>query len=127
MPLPTLSGTASNFFNSGTLKFNRDNFDVKVNWNRTDKHALFVKYSAMNGNASCGFPLGSGRRGGVGAAARREWAHTLAQISTIGHTLTIFSAVRSRWHHRLDAHDPAGQDPGLRYELRARRAGHPGD
>src|SRR5262249_692283 len=47
VPLPNLAGSASNFFNSGTLKFNRDNYDVKVNWNRSSQHSLFAKYSAM--------------------------------------------------------------------------------
>jgi outer membrane receptor protein involved in Fe transport len=89
LPLPTLSGATSNFFNSGTLKFNRDNYDVKVNWNRTDKHSLFVKYSAMNGNVSCGFSLGQGGGDALGACGAPGSGHTLVQISTIGHTLTL--------------------------------------
>jgi outer membrane receptor protein involved in Fe transport len=89
LPSPNLPGAVSNYFNSGTLKFNRDNYDVKVNWNRSSQHALFVKYSAMNGNVNCAFAFGEGGGDALGACGAPGKGHTLVQISTIGHTLTI--------------------------------------
>ena len=89
VPMPTLAGTSSNFFNSGTLVFNRDNFDGKVNWNRTDKHSLFAKYSTMNGNVSCGFALKQAGGDALGACGAPGTGHTRTQISTIGHTWTL--------------------------------------
>ena len=38
IPLPNLPGTASNYFSAGTLVFDRQNYDAKVNWNRSDRH-----------------------------------------------------------------------------------------
>jgi len=89
VPAPNLPGPNTNFFNSGTLVFNRDNYDGKVNWTRTDKHALFVKYSNMNANVSCGFALREAGGAALGACGATGNGHTITQIATIGHTLTI--------------------------------------
>ncbi len=86
VPLPNQSGATANFFNSGTLVFNRDNFDGKVNWNRTDKHSLFVKYSTMNGNVTCPFALKTGGGDALGACGAPGNGHTRTHIATIGHT-----------------------------------------
>jgi hypothetical protein len=89
VPTPTLSGTTNNFFNSGTLKFDRDNFDGKVNWNRNEKHSLFTKYSTMNGNVNCAFALGQGGGAALGSCGAPGTGHTRVQIATIGHTWTL--------------------------------------
>src|SRR5260370_10200150 len=39
------SGISNNYFASGTYKFDRDNADIKVNYNATDKLLLFARYS----------------------------------------------------------------------------------
>ncbi|MCZ2079991.1 MAG: TonB-dependent receptor [Bryobacteraceae bacterium] len=88
-PEPNLSGTASNYFKDGTQIFDRDNFDVKVNWNRSDSHALFAKYSAMNANPQCNFALGEAGGPAACSGSAPGKAHTLTQISTIGHTWTF--------------------------------------
>jgi hypothetical protein len=89
VPQPNLSGTASNYFNQGTQAFDRDNYDVKMNWNRTAEHSIFVKYSAMNANAECPFALGQAGGGAVCTGGVAGLAHTLTQIATIGHTWTL--------------------------------------
>ena len=45
VPVPTLPGTTNNYFASGTYEFNRDNFDVKVNYNPTARSSMFGRYS----------------------------------------------------------------------------------
>ncbi|MEN6535537.1 MAG: TonB-dependent receptor, partial [Bryobacteraceae bacterium] len=89
VPLPNLSGTTSNYYSAGTLVFDRDNFDVKGNWNRTDRHSIFMKYSAMNANPECAFALGAAGGGAAYSGSAPGKAHTLTQISTIGHTWTL--------------------------------------
>jgi Carboxypeptidase regulatory-like domain/TonB dependent receptor-like, beta-barrel len=88
VPEPNLPGDLSNFFNSGTQRLNRNNFDAKVNWNRTDKHQLWFKYSVMDALVHGDFGLGPAGGeclcdGGTGDG------HTLVQIAGIGQTFTI--------------------------------------
>ncbi|MGH9629737.1 MAG: TonB-dependent receptor domain-containing protein, partial [Bryobacteraceae bacterium] len=88
IPMPNLPGDNANYFASGGQNMNRDNFDAKVNWNRTSAHALFFKYSAMDALVTGGFGLGEAGGpclcdGGIGDAT------VLAQLTTIGHTWTL--------------------------------------
>jgi hypothetical protein len=64
IPLPNLPGTSSNYFDSAPVSFNRDNVDVKINWNKSEKSMLWTKYSAMKALVSDRFSLGPA--GGVG-------------------------------------------------------------
>ncbi|MGH9628696.1 MAG: TonB-dependent receptor domain-containing protein, partial [Bryobacteraceae bacterium] len=91
VPEPNLSGTNSNFFNSGTQVFDRHNYDAKINWNRTAEHSLFFKYSAMDADASCPFALGEAGGGAVCSGSAPGTAHTLTQIAGVGHTWALTS------------------------------------
>jgi hypothetical protein len=88
VPVPNQPGDVSNFFNSGTQRFNRNNFDAKINWNRTSNHQLWFKYGVMNALVHGDFGLGEAGGGclcdgGVGDG------HTLVQTAAIGHTYTV--------------------------------------
>ncbi len=88
VPQPNQSNDLNNFFNIGTQRFNRDNIDAKVNWNRNQKHQLWVKYSTMNALVHGDFGLGQAGGsclcdGGLGDG------HTLVQIAGIGQTYTV--------------------------------------
>src|SRR4029077_13876677 len=48
VPHPGLAGDVNNYYNSGTQRLNRNNLDAKINWNRNQKHQLWVKYSVMD-------------------------------------------------------------------------------
>ena len=88
IPLPNLSGNVSNFFNSDTQKLNRNNFDAKVDWNRTGNHRIFAKYSVMTALVSCSFGLGAA--GGPGLCnGGPGTAPTLVQMPTLGHSWVI--------------------------------------
>jgi hypothetical protein len=85
VPSPNQSGDLNNYFNLGTQRLNRNSLDAKVNWNRNEKHQIWVKYSVMNALVNGAFGLGEAGGeclcdGGVGAG------HTLVQLATIGHT-----------------------------------------
>src|SRR6266571_2075298 len=78
----------NNFFSSATQRLNRNDFDAKVDWNRTSKHTIFAKYSAMksvfHGEPSLGKAIGDCNcDGGLGAF------HSFVQLVTVGHTLTL--------------------------------------
>jgi len=90
VPLPNVpgAGNTANYFKSATQSLNRNNFDGKVDWNRTAKHTIFVKYSAMkslfHGEPSLGEAIGDcACDGGLGDF------HSFVQLVTLGHTLTL--------------------------------------
>src|SRR4029450_2919369 len=70
-PMPNIEGTGTGGFtnNYRTIRNNytdRDNYDLKVNWNRTPSHQLWGKYSRMNAfvHDLFNFPLGQGDNDG---------------------------------------------------------------
>jgi hypothetical protein len=78
----------SNYFSSATQRLNRNDFDGKVDWNRTSRHTIFAKYSAMksvfHGQPSLGQAIGDCNcDGGLGEF------HSFVQLVTVGHTLTL--------------------------------------
>ncbi len=88
IPPPTGPGNTANYFKSATQSLNRNNFDGKVDWNRTSRHSIFAKYSAMksvfHGEPSLGQAIGDcACDGGLGNF------HSLVQLVTVGHTLTL--------------------------------------
>src|SRR6266403_674027 len=88
VPPPTGAGNNGNYFKSATQKLNRNNFDGKVDWNRTSRHSIFAKYSAMksvfHGEPSLGKAIGDcACDGGLGDF------HDFVQLVTVGHTLTL--------------------------------------
>lgn len=88
IPLPNQAGTSSNYFSSGTQALNRNNFDVKIDWNRTANHHIFGKYSAMTALVDCTFGLGAA--GGPGLCnGGPGTAPTLVQVPTLGHSWII--------------------------------------
>ncbi|HSB17428.1 MAG TPA: carboxypeptidase-like regulatory domain-containing protein, partial [Bryobacteraceae bacterium] len=89
VPHPNQAGDLNNYFNSGTTRFNRNNIDAKVNWNRNDKHQLWFKYGVMTALVHGDFGLGEAggeclcQGGGLGDGK------TLVQIAGIGQTYTV--------------------------------------
>jgi len=89
VPRPNQTGDINNFYNSGTQRLNRNNYDVKINWNKSAKNQIWGKYSVMNALVHGDFGLGQAGGGclcdgGVGDG------HTLVQIAGIGQTY-VFS------------------------------------
>jgi hypothetical protein len=89
VPMPNQPGSNTNYFTTGTQVFDRQNFDVKVNWNRSQQHALFGKYSAMDASAGCPFSLGAAGGPAVCGGSAPGTAETFTQIATLGHTYTL--------------------------------------
>ena len=94
-PLPNTSGSLDsqgvptrNYFLSPPQLFRRNNYDFRVDWNRTDKHSVWVKYSRMNANTTvhCGYgpviggPCPDGSDGNT---------HVAVHTASLGHTWTL--------------------------------------
>ncbi len=92
IPLPNLPGATANYYNSAPVLFNRNNYDVKVNWNRSINHQIWTKFSHMNASVKDSPALGDAvgpaiGGGGIGTGLTKSY------VGTVGHTLTIGSGI----------------------------------
>ncbi len=88
VPRANQPGETNNYFNIGTQRFNRNNGDAKINWNRNARNQIWGKYSIMEALVHGDFGLGAAGGGclcdgGVGDG------HTRVQIGAIGSTYTV--------------------------------------
>jgi hypothetical protein len=87
-PLPTNpAAVANNYFATGGPILNRDYYDVKINYNRNEKHAIFGKYGRMT--ALAGGQGIFGVAGGPAPGADPGLGDTLIQLGTLGHTYVL--------------------------------------
>ena len=76
LPLPNGPGTSSNYTDTGTVDFNRNNYDVKLNYNISSAAQIFAKYSQMNATVYSDMWLGNPPDGGAGRLRlRRRLGH----------------------------------------------------
>lgn len=96
IPQPNLRGADGNFLAVNNLyasqpgTFDRNNYDVKVNWNRNEKHQVWTKFSHMNASVVGNFALGAAGGGTLGAGGSGTGS-TKSYVGTIGHTWTLGS------------------------------------
>ncbi len=88
LPMPNQPGYSSNYFTSAAATFNRDNGDVKVNYNATSSLAIWGKYSIMDAAVTGQPQLGAAGGDGLGTSGHGT-AHTLVQLAAIGFTKTF--------------------------------------
>ncbi len=83
---PTANLT-NNLFVNGVGKFDRNNYDAKMNWNRNEKHTMFFKFSELTalvgGKNGLGELVGSGVGGDAGLGDTKQY------IGTVGTNYTI--------------------------------------
>jgi Tfp pilus assembly protein PilX len=126
MPLPTGAGFVNNYVASGDGVFTRDNVDVKVNYNASNRLALFGRYSISPSNiidpSSLGAAGGDALNGGqVGTAPGRT------QVAGFGSTYTLSPTMFGGRQCRV--HPPAAGRGERRhqFELRTGRFENPRD
>ena len=88
VPAPNLAGVSNNYANTGSQQLDRDNFDTKINWNRSDTQTIWGKYSIMRATTGCQPGLGAAGgaplcNGNIGVSNSRT------QVATIGQTKTF--------------------------------------
>ncbi len=88
LPLPNQPGVTNNYASSASPAINRFQYDAKVNWNRTDKHSIWVKYDNMF--ATSGSTGIFGPAGGPAPGSDPGRGRTSVQVASIGHTY-VFS------------------------------------
>lgn len=89
VPLPNLAGDVSNYFRTATGVFDRNNYDIKINWNASQKMQVWGKYSAMVADGGGQFALGDA--GGPGIAGDSGTGHTRTQLITLSQTYAFTS------------------------------------
>jgi hypothetical protein len=92
IPLPNLAGETANYYNSAPMSLDRNNYDGKVNWNRTQSHQIWTKFSHMKADANAQFALGAA--GGPGLCVGTCGSGvgiTKSYVGTVGHTWTLGS------------------------------------
>jgi outer membrane receptor protein involved in Fe transport len=93
LPLPNGPGTSSNYNTSGTTKFNRNNYDGKLNYNISPAAQIFAKYSQMSATVEAGSyfgdPASGGAMGGGFGGGLAGSADTTVKIGTLGLTWTL--------------------------------------
>lgn len=92
-PLPNLAGTSqgtlNNYYNSATEILDRENYDLKINWNPRASLSLWGKYSRMDGYWNAPFALGGVGGPGLSRAGSPGTNVMDVSIYTFGHTWTI--------------------------------------
>ena len=90
-PAPNLPGAANNYFASGVPKFDRDYIDIKMNYNRNERHSIWGKYGHMSALVA-GQPI-FGVAGGPAPGADPGTGDTHINNGSIGHTYTFSPTV----------------------------------
>jgi hypothetical protein len=86
-PLPNLPGTVNNYAATAGPILDRSQYDAKVNYNRTEKHTIFLKYDFMD--AKSGGNGIFGVAGGPTPSGDPGLGKTTIQVAAIGHTYTF--------------------------------------
>ena len=91
LPDTNQPGTVSNFFNSATFPVDRNSYDGKINWNRTQSHMIWGKYTYTDSEASSPSRLGAAGGYGMNAfgGATAGLANWLSHLVSAGTTYTL--------------------------------------
>jgi hypothetical protein len=91
IPATNQPGVRQNFFNSGTDVTDRDQIDIKINYNRNPTHMMFLKWGWMDANISGIGGLGEaqGQCLCTGGATGDGSGDTMVNTATFGQTKTF--------------------------------------
>ncbi|MFN7622682.1 MAG: TonB-dependent receptor domain-containing protein, partial [Acidobacteriota bacterium] len=96
----------------------RNNYDVKVNWNRNENHQIWGKFSHMRALVVGNFALGAAGGGTLGAGGSGKGT-TTSYVYTAGHTLTLGSGllVDGNFSYTQRKHNTIPPDYGTNFGL----------
>ena len=106
------TGTPYNIIGSKAARpLNRQIYTGRLDWNRTQNHTIWGKWSVQDANFY--EPFGTSARGGGNGSGT---AHQLAQVGTVGHTWTLSPNLVLTGHIGFDrisgsAHPPGSGEP----------------
>ena len=106
----TNNGLQNNLFVERFPEATRDNYDLKVNWNRTSAHQIWAKYSTMDASVQDLFYLPFEQAGG---------GNTMVYLGTVGNTWTLSPTliVDGNVGFNIMTHQSQGPDFGTNYGL----------
>ena len=113
-PMPNNPGTNNCLQNNLVVErfpeATRDNYDLKVNWNRTSAHQIWAKYSTMDASVQDLFYLPFEAAGG---------GDTMVYLGTVGNTWTLSPTliVDGNVGFNIMTHQSEGPDYGTNYGL----------
>jgi hypothetical protein len=104
----TNNGLQNNLFVARSPEATRDNYDGKVNWNRTSAHQIWAKYSMMDASVQDLFKLPFDTAGG---------GDTKVYLGTIGNTWTLSPTLilDGNAGFNIMKHESQGPDFGVNY------------
>jgi outer membrane receptor protein involved in Fe transport len=108
-----------NYFNSGTQVLNRDQYDVKVNFNRSPAHQIWGKFSMMDATFTGQMALGAAGGpcvcdgSGSGVGDTKQYIVTIGQSWTLSPTMILDSTFG---YSRMDQ-TVTGADYGTNFGL----------
>ena len=90
LPEPNLgTGLTNNYFGVGNVRFTRDEIDIKINYNPTEKSAVFGRYSIQPTNVFDPQVLGAAGGGTIDGGAQPGNGDGRIQSVSLGGTYTI--------------------------------------
>jgi hypothetical protein len=113
-PLPNAAGNSSNYYKGWVSTFDRNQYDVKINWNRSRTHQVWGKIGVMDATVSNLQKL-SFDGGGLGKT--KTWVATVGQTFTPNRSFVVDSTVGysllDQWGHGPDYGTNYGLDLGV--------------
>jgi hypothetical protein len=96
VPSPNRPGHVDNYFAAAGQRMDRHNYDVKVNYNQSEKSAMWGKFSLMDADVTGQFGLGEAGGqclcdGGGGTGITKQY------VATFGHTYTFAPTFLMDW------------------------------
>ena len=88
IPPTNQPGTTNNLFNTGPQVLNRDNGDVKLNWNKSERLSIWGKYSISFATVNIQPSLQAAGGPGLGSGGNGD-SSTQVQVGTVGYTWTL--------------------------------------
>lgn len=109
LPQPNLPGTSSNLFVSAPLIFDKNNYDLKMNWNPSSRAGMFGRYSQFGYRLEDQHVLGPAGGTGVASGFPGDDGGTV-RSATLGGTYTLTPAFLIDGHAGYTRQVQLGQD-----------------
>lgn len=118
VPLPNLPGSVNNFFVSAPLRFDRTNYDARIDWNLSSRSTLFGHYSRFDYSVFDTPVFGKGGGEGIGTSFPGTDGGNVQSVA-IGGTYDfsptfLIDSHFAFQHQTMNGHEPDyGQNIGL--------------
>lgn len=115
VPVPNMPGATNNFSRAASGIYDRDNYDLKINYTATSRLLVWGKYSRMNSDGGGQFALGEA--GGPGVGGDPGNGHEVSQMvsGAMNYTITPTMLLDMTFGYSRRDQDVYGADHGRNY------------